>query len=62
MKLIISSKVAEKLASRISNHLKSVSHQPITLDVDFLNNDEVDIKIVSVEGNMTFNVLVEAIK
>ena len=53
--------LAEKLASRISNHLKAVVHQPITLEVDLLNEEEVDVKINSVEGNMTFNTLVEVI-
>ena len=62
MKIIISSRVAEKLAGRLNNHLKSLQHQPITLELTIENEDEVKIKVDSVEGKMSFSCLVEKIK
>jgi hypothetical protein len=62
MKIIISSKVAEKLTNRLNNHFKSVVHQPVTLEVSMPNDEEVDLQVNSVEGKMTFNCFVEKVK
>ncbi|CAL2094908.1 hypothetical protein [Tenacibaculum sp. 190524A02b] len=58
MKLIISSKAAKKLTKQLNSHFKSVAHQPVTIEVEMLENHELDIKVSSVEGKMIFNTLI----
>ncbi|RSC96034.1 hypothetical protein [Tenacibaculum singaporense] len=61
MKIIISSEAAKKLTKKLNNHFKSVVHQPVTIEFEMLDENELDLKVSSVEGKMIFNTSIQKV-
>ncbi|MDO6737101.1 hypothetical protein [Wenyingzhuangia sp. 2_MG-2023] len=55
-KLLICSKKGASLLEKLLNHFKSLSHQPVTMELDRLDgSDYIDVTVRSAEGTMKFN-------
>lgn len=58
MKVIIDSRTLKKVSKKLHNHAKTLRVQPLSLEINIDEADEINIKVVSEESHLDLDFFV----